>query len=209
MRGIFIEIPGDVSSAAFWIAAALAVPESAIEFRNVSLNATRTGFIDVLQRMGGSIETVLRRSEPEPVGTIRVQTSSLRGITLSANDVPSLVDELPLLAVLATQAEGTTVVRGAAELRIKESDRIEAIAAVLRAMGAEIETFHDGFAVSGRQTLRGATIDPAGDHRIAMAGAIAALVARGDSLVQHAECVGVSYPGFFSTLASLGATVQS
>jgi 3-phosphoshikimate 1-carboxyvinyltransferase len=209
MRGIFIEIPGDLSSAAFWIAAASIVPESCIELRDVSLNATRTGFLEVLQRMGASIETTLRRREPEPVGTIRVQSSSLRGVAISEAEVPSLVDELPLLAVLATQSEGTTTVRGAAELRIKESDRIEAIARVLRAMGAEIETFDDGFAVQGKQTLRGATIDSAGDHRIAMAGAIAALIARGETILQNAECVGVSYPSFFSTLGSLGASVQS
>lgn len=208
LRGIFIEIPGDPSSAAFWIAAALITPNSEIELRDVSLNSTRGGFIDVLHRMGARIETQLRRREPEPVGTIHVRTSDLRAVGLDERDVPSLIDELPLLAVLATQAEGVTVVRGARELRVKESDRIEAVAAVLRAMRARIETFDDGFAIEGPQTLHGAVIDPSGDHRIAMAAAIAALGARGQTQIRDAQCAGVSYPGFFATLHELGGEAQ-
>lgn len=204
LRGAFVEIPGDPSSAAFWIAAALLTPQSRIEVHGVCLNPTRTGFIDVLRRMGASVETKLRRSEPEPVGTVVAESSSLSAVTLSADEVPSLIDELPLLAVLATQARGETIVRGARELRVKESDRIEAIAGALRAMGAEIETFDDGFAIQGPQQLNGAQIDPCGDHRIAMASSVAALCARGDTVIRDAECAGVSYPTFFSTLRSLG-----
>lgn len=208
LRGAFIEVPGDPSSAAFWIAAALVTPESRIEVRDVCLNRTRTGFIDVLSRMGAWIETHVRRNEPEPVGTVIAETSELRGVTLSERDVPALIDELPLLAVLASQAQGETIVRGAGELRVKESDRIEAIAGALRAMGAEIETFSDGFAIAGRQQLRGAAIDPCGDHRIAMAASIAALCAHGETIIRDAECVGVSYPSFFMTLRSLGGDAR-
>jgi 3-phosphoshikimate 1-carboxyvinyltransferase len=208
LRGVFVEVPGDPSSAAFWIAAALVTPRSRIEVRDVCLNPTRTGFIEVLRRMGASIETRARRSEPEPVGTVIAETSQLRSITLLEHEVPSLIDELPLLAVLATQAQGTTVVRGAAELRVKESDRIEAIAAALRAIGAQIETFDDGFVISGRQELRGGTVDPCGDHRIAMAASIAALCASGETVIRDAECVGVSYPSFFATLRSLGGQTR-
>lgn len=204
MRGAFVEVPGDPSSAAFWIAAALVTPESSIEIRDVCLNSTRTGFLDVLQRMGACIQTELRRREPEPVGTIRVSSGPLRAVTLEAHDVPALVDEIPLLAVLATQAQGETIVRGAAELRVKESDRIEAIATALRAMGAQIETFEDGFRIAGPQQLHGASVDPCGDHRIAMAAAIAGLAARGETTIRQAECVGVSYPAFFATLRALG-----
>lgn len=208
MRGVFVDIPGDPSSAAFWLAAALVTRESRIELRGVGLNPTRTGFIEVLRRMGAGIETQVQRSEPEPSGTIVVASSRLRGVTITAREVPMLIDELPLLAVLATQAEGTTVVRDAAELRVKESDRIEAVAAMLRAMGAAVETFEDGFAISGRQQLRGAVVESHGDHRIAMAAAIAALGAQGETEIRGAECVGVSYPAFFSTLGSLGGGVR-
>ena len=208
MRGVFVDVPGDQSSAAFWLAAALVTRESRIELRGVGLNPTRTGFIDVLRRMGAAIETRVQRSEPEPTGTIVVESSRLRGVTIAGRDVPMLIDELPLLAVLATQAEGTTVVRDAAELRFKESDRIEAVAAMLRAMGASVETFEDGFAVEGTQQLQGALVESHGDHRIAMGAAIAALAATGETEIRNAECVGVSYPAFFSTLASLGGCVR-
>jgi 3-phosphoshikimate 1-carboxyvinyltransferase len=149
------------------------------------------------------VETVLRRSEPEPIGSVRVRSSALRGITLTADDVPAIIDELPLLAVLATQANGRTEVRGAAELRVKESDRIDAIAEALGSMGAQIETFDDGFAIEGAQPLHGALIDPQGDHRIAMAAAVASLCARGTTTIFDAECVGVSYPSFFGVMRSL------
>jgi 3-phosphoshikimate 1-carboxyvinyltransferase len=203
LRSTFVEVPGDPSSAAVWIAAALTTQQSELTLQDVSLNPTRTGFLDVVRRMGADVETVLRRSEPEPIGSVRVRSSALRGITLTADDVPAIIDELPLLAVLATQANGRTEVRGAAELRVKESDRIDAIAEALGSMGAQIETFDDGFAIEGAQPLHGALIDPQGDHRIAMAAAVASLCARGTTTIFDAECVGVSYPSFFGVMRSL------
>lgn len=203
LRGAFVEVPGDPSSAAVWIAAALMVPGSDVTISDVSLNPTRTGFLEVVRRMGAHVETTLRRSNPEPIGSIRVTHSALRGITLGADEVPAIIDELPLLAVLATQAQGRTQVHGAAELRVKESDRIETIAEAIRAMGAEIETFEDGFAVDGPQALRGGVVDPHGDHRIAMAGAVAALGASGTTTILDAHCAGVSYPAFFRDLLTL------
>ena len=203
LRGTFVEVPGDPSSAAAWIAAALVTRRSELTLQDVSLNPTRTGFLEVVGRMGATIETALRRSEPEPIGSAYVRSSTLRGITIGAADVPAIIDELPLLAVLATQAHGRTEVRGAAELRVKESDRIDAIAEALGAMGAQVEVFEDGFAIEGPQQLHGALIDPQGDHRIAMAAAVASLAARGATTIFDAECVGVSYPSFWRTLTSL------
>lgn len=200
LRGTFVEVPGDPSSAAVWIAAALMAENSELVVRDVCLNPTRTGFIDVVRRMGAHVEITLRRTHPEPIGSVCVASSALHGITIGAHDVPAIIDELPLLAVLATQAQGRTEVRGAAELRVKESDRIDAISAALRAMGASVETFADGFAIEGRQQLRGAVIDPCGDHRIAMAAAVASLAAHGTTTIADAECVGVSYPAFFRDL---------
>lgn len=200
LRGTFVEVPGDPSSAAVWIAAALMTQGSEIVLRDVSLNPTRMGFIDVVRRMGGDVETTLRCSEPEPIGIVRVRSSSLKAVQIGARDVPAIIDELPLLAVLATRADGRTEVRGAAELRVKESDRIEAMAAMLRAMRAEVETFDDGFAIEGPQELQGAIVDPRSDHRIAMAAAVASLAAHGTTTILDAECVGVSYPTFFSVL---------
>lgn len=198
--GTFVEVPGDPSSGAVWIAAALMTRESEIVLQDVCLNPTRTGFLDVVRRMGADVETALRRAQPEPIGTVTVRSSPLRGVSVGAQDVPAIIDELPLLAVLATQAQGRTQVRGAGELRVKESDRIDALAEMLRAMGAQLETFEDGFAIEGPQALRGAALDPQGDHRIAMAAAIAALAARDITTIVDAECVGVSYPSFFTTL---------
>ncbi|MGZ3497216.1 MAG: 3-phosphoshikimate 1-carboxyvinyltransferase [Vulcanimicrobiaceae bacterium] len=200
LHGRFVRIPGDPSSAAYWAAAASIVENSAIELRDVLLNPTRTGFFDVLARMGAQIETKLDREEPEPSGSIRVRHGRLRGVTVEACEVPRIIDELPLLAVLATFADGLTIVRGASELRVKESDRIETLAKNLRAMGAEIETFPDGFAVNGPQPLRGTQIDPHHDHRIAMACSIAALGAVGESVIHGAQCAAISYPEFYTTL---------
>lgn len=201
LRGAFVDVPGDPSSAAVWIAAALAAPHGDLRIPGVSLNRTRMGFVDAARAMGACIETRVRRLEPEPVGTMRVRSGELRGITVGADTVPALIDELPLIAVLATQARGRTLVRGARELRVKECDRIEGIAAGLRAMGARVETFPDGFAIEGPQRLRGAAVDSCGDHRIAMALAVAAMRAAGPTLIRGAECVAVSYPGFFEALA--------
>jgi 3-phosphoshikimate 1-carboxyvinyltransferase len=198
-----LNVPGDPSTAAFWMAAACLIPGSDIELKNISLNPTRIGFIEVLKRMGAQIETEMVEERPEPIGTIRIRYSRLRGVTVLAEEIPTLIDELPMLAVLATQADGVTQVFGAEELRVKETDRIEAVAVNLRAMGAQIETTQDGYVVKGPQTLKGAEIKSYHDHRIAMAFSIGALVAKGETLIQGAECVGISYPEFYKTLAEL------
>ena len=198
-----LQVPGDPSTAAFWIAAASLIPGSKLELKGVSLNPTRTGFIEVLKRMGADITTEVTKALPEPVGNIRVQYSNLKGIIVGKDEIPSLIDELPLLAVLATQAEGTTEVHGAEELRVKESDRLEAVAVNLRAMGCTLEIFEDGFKIEGKQKLTGAEIQTFHDHRIAMAFSIAALVAAGETQIQDAECVAISYPGFYEHLKEL------
>ncbi len=202
-HGASVVVPGDPSTAAFWIAAATIVPGSEIVLHNILLNPTRTGFIDVLRRMGAQIETQIERTEPEPIGTVRARTARLVATTVVPDEIPALIDEIPLLAVLATYADGTTAIRGAQELRVKESDRIETVAENLRAMGACVETLPDGFVIEGPQRLHGARIDPHGDHRIAMAFAVGALGARGVTSIDGAECAAVSYPRFYETLTAL------
>lgn len=198
-----LNVPGDPSTAAFWMAAACMIPNSDIQLQNISLNPTRIGFIKVLERMGAHIQTEVTEEKPEPIGNIRITYRQLKGTQVLPEEIPTLIDELPMLAVLATQADGITKVSGAEELRVKETDRIEAVAANLRAMGAKIETTHDGYIVEGRQKLKGATINSYHDHRIAMAFSIAALVADGENLIHGADCVGISYPEFYDTLAEL------
>jgi 3-phosphoshikimate 1-carboxyvinyltransferase len=196
-------VPGDVSSAAFWIAAATIVPNSRIELQDVGLNPTRLGFIDVLSRMGASVEVHPRQSDFEPFGTIIARSATLRATTVAGDEVPALIDELPLLAVVAAFAEGTTRVCGAEELRHKESDRIAAVVVGARAMGIQIEELEDGFSVTGPASLRGCEIDAMGDHRIAMAFAIASLGSSAPTTIFGAESVAISYPDFFSTLEGL------
>jgi 3-phosphoshikimate 1-carboxyvinyltransferase len=198
-----LNVPGDPSTAAFWLAGACLVPNTKFELDNISLNPTRTGFIRALQKMGAKLELQVTEERPEPIGTIRISAGELRGIQIGGAEIPSLIDELPMLAVLATQAHGVTEVTGAEELRVKETDRIEAVAVNLRAMGAKIETRPDGFRIEGPQKLRGATINSFHDHRIAMAFSIATLIASSGSEIQGAECVSISYPAFFDTLDEL------
>lgn len=207
LHGAFVRVPGDPSSAAFWIAAALLVPDGDIVLRNVGANPTRLGFVDILRRMGAQVEIESERHDAEPIATLRARTSSLHAVEIGGAEAANAIDELPLLAVVATQAEGTTVVRDARELRVKESDRIEGVAQMLRALGAEIETFDDGFAIAGPQRLRGGFVRPHGDHRIAMAASIAALVADGECTLEDPSCAAVSYPTFYSTLTELGGQV--
>jgi 3-phosphoshikimate 1-carboxyvinyltransferase len=203
LRAADLRVPGDPSSAAFWLAAATIVRGGSVQLHDVGINPTRMGFVRVLNRMGAKITVTRSHSDCEPVGTLLAEYASLRATTIGADEVPALIDELPLIAVLATYATGTTEVRGAKELRVKESDRIEAIAQNLRAMGAEIEVLDDGFRIVGPQPLHGAAIRSYGDHRIAMACAIAALGAAGPITIDDAACVGISYPGFFATLRYL------
>ncbi|MGH7661828.1 MAG: 3-phosphoshikimate 1-carboxyvinyltransferase [Vulcanimicrobiaceae bacterium] len=198
-----IQIPGDLSSAAYWIAAASIIPDSRLEVEDVGLNPSRLGFVDVLRRMGATIEIHQQRTVPEPSGTILVRGSALRGTTVEAAEIPALIDELPLLAVVAAFAEGTTIVHGAEELRLKESDRIDAVIRNGRAMGMDIEGYPDGFAVHGPRALRGADVDAMDDHRIAMAFAVASLGASGTTRIHGAQSVAISYPEFFSILETL------
>ncbi len=203
LKGNKIKVPGDPSTAAFWLGAAALIPGSEVLMENISLNPSRTGFAEVLKRMNVQIKTQITQLEPEPIGTVQAFFDDLKGVKVTPDKVPSLIDEIPLLAVLATQAHGTTTIEGAEELRVKESDRLEAVAQNLRAMGANIETRPDGFKIVGPQKLRGATIESFHDHRIAMAFSIAGLVAQGETEIKDAECVSISYPQFFETLREL------
>ena len=203
LRATTVQVPGDPSTAAFWIAAASIIPEAQLQLENISLNPSRLGFLRVLQRMGANIQIQSTSEQSEPVGRIRVTAQPLKGVSICKQEIPSLIDEIPLLAVVATQATGFLEVEGAEELRVKESDRLEAVATNLRAMGAEIEVRKDGFRIHGIQRLRGAKIESYHDHRIAMAFSIAALVAEGPTEILHADCAKVSYPEFFSTLRNL------
>jgi 3-phosphoshikimate 1-carboxyvinyltransferase len=203
LRAADLRVPGDPSSAAFWLAAASIVPGSSVQLHGVGINPTRMGFVRVLNRMGAKITVSRSHDDCEPVGTLLAEYAPLRATTIDAAEVPALIDELPLIAVLATYAHGVTEVRGAKELRVKESDRIEAIAVNLRAMGAQIEVLDDGFRIAGPQPLHGAALQSFADHRIAMACAIAALGASSPTTLDDAACVAVSYPGFFATLRYL------
>ncbi|MFV9510679.1 3-phosphoshikimate 1-carboxyvinyltransferase [Tepidibacillus sp. LV47] len=199
-----IQIPGDFSSAAFFIAAALIVPNSRIEIRNVGLNETRIGFLEIVKKMNGKVEiTDQRFFGQEVVGDLIIESSSLHGIEISGEMIPRLIDELPLLAVLASQAEGTTKVTDAKELRVKETDRIETISTALRNVGVEIEELEDGFIIKGKQKIRGGVISTKGDHRIGMAMAIAGLIAVTPIIIHQSEAIHVSYPQFFEDLKQL------
>lgn len=201
LQGRSLSIAGDLSSAAVWLAAATLLSDSELELPHVNLNPTRLGFVRVLQRMGARIELQPDAGQEafghEPVGTLRCRAAPLIGCNLRPADVPTLIDELPLLAVVATAAHGTTRVTGAAQLRIKESDRIESICSLLSSMGARIEALPDGFVVEGPTPLRAAPLYAHDDHRIAMAAAVAASIAKGTSTLLGAEAAAVSYPGFW------------
>ena len=204
-----ITIPGDVSSAAYFVAAAMLLPESELTIEDVGLNPTRAAFLSVLTSWGADISTAdLQADRNEPYGTIKVRggfvkTASENERTLSRSMIPSLIDELPLLAVVGSQIPGGIQIRDAGELRLKESDRLATTAQNLRAMGAEVEEFEDGLSVSGSTRLRGARIDSHGDHRIAMAFSIAALIADGETEIDRSDCVAISFPEFFRLLESV------
>ncbi|MGE3728859.1 MAG: 3-phosphoshikimate 1-carboxyvinyltransferase, partial [Candidatus Sericytochromatia bacterium] len=204
-----VHVPGDPSTAAFWLAAAAMIPGGRVEIDRVSLNPTRLGFLNVLKRMGAVVVEEMTLGNPEPLGIVRLQQVPLQATRVYAHEIPDLVDEVPLIAILATQANGVTEVRGAGELRVKESDRLEALAHNLRAMGAQIRLFEDGFAIEGPQALSGAEIEPFHDHRIAMAFAIAGLVATGETRILNPECVAISYPEFFDVLSLLHKGAQT
>lgn len=200
LRGAEVEVPGDASSAAFFVVAALVLPDSEIHLENVLLSPTRTAFVDVLRAMGGQVETVLQATDPEPVGTISASSSTLRGTTVDPETVSSLIDEVPALAVAACHAEGNFALTGAAELRVKESDRIATIAEGLGRLGARIQEKPDGLVIDGGAPLKGAEVRSHADHRIAMALAVAALTAEGPSTIEGAEAANVSFPEFYGLL---------
>ncbi len=205
LQAIDITVPSDFSSAAFFIVAGLVVPHSEVIIRNVCINPTRTGLLEVIKEMGGEVKLEdIRDVSGEPVSNIYIRTAgSLKGVTVGKDLIPSLIDEFPVLCVLATQAEGVTEIRGAEELRVKESDRIKAMATELRKMGVELEEFPDGIAIRGRASLKGAVLESYRDHRIAMALAIAALLAEGETIINEPDCVDISFPEFFSVLKGL------
>jgi len=202
LLGRKLYVPGDISSAAFFIAAALVVPESNLVIPNAGLNPTRTSLLDLLVPMGGRIKVLnVEMINGELLGDLHVESSALEGGEVPPEAVPGLIDEFAVLAVLGTQTERGLSFRGAQELRVKESDRIRALAENLRRMGAEVEELPDGLRVAGKQRLRGAEIESYGDHRIAMAFAVAGLVAQGTTTIRDSGCVDISFPGFFQELA--------
>ncbi|MFP7169399.1 3-phosphoshikimate 1-carboxyvinyltransferase [Terribacillus sp. 7520-G] len=202
--GTDVYVPGDISSAAFFLAAASMVPGSDITLTNTGLNETRTGILDVLQDMGADMEIREHKIEAgERIGDIRIRYRPLKGIEIGGDIIPRLIDELPILALLATQADGDTIIKDAEELRFKETDRIEAIAATLSSFGAAVETTPDGMRIPGSQSLQGASADSFGDHRIGMMIAIASLIARGETVLTDADSINISYPSFFADLRAL------
>jgi len=203
-----VRVPGDPSSAAFLVAAGLIVPGSSLRICDVGVNWTRSGFLCVAERMGGIVTGELEEEASElcpeePVSDIEVSAGSLQGATVEADEVPLLIDELPLIALLGCFAEGETVVHGAGELRLKETDRIATVVEGLRGLGADIEAAEDGFLVRGTGGLRGGVLEAHGDHRLAMMGAIAGLASDEGVEVLGMEASAVSYPGFVRDLASL------
>jgi 3-phosphoshikimate 1-carboxyvinyltransferase len=209
LQPVNIAVPGDLSSAAFLLAAGVLVPGGQVTITGVGANPTRTGFLDILRQMGAELIVENERLEAgEPVADITARHSELRGIEVEGTLIPRAIDELPVLAVLATQARGRTVVRDAAELRVKETDRIATVTAELRQLGADVEERPDGFVVQGPTRLHSAAVSSHGDHRLAMALAVAGLVARGPVLIEDAECIGDSYPGFERALRKLGAELD-
>jgi 3-phosphoshikimate 1-carboxyvinyltransferase len=200
LRGTELTVPGDVSSAAFLVVAALVLPDSEIRIDGVLLSPTRAAFLEVLREMGGRLETRLDGTTPEPVGSIVASTSALHGAEVDPRLVPSLIDEVPALAVAAAFAEGTFTLRGAKELRVKESDRIAAMAEGLGRLGGRVRELPDGLVIEGGGGLRGASVRSHGDHRIAMALAVAALAADGATEIEGADCATVSFPEFYDLL---------
>lgn len=203
LTGQEVVVPGDISSAAFWLVAGLILPDSKIILENVGINESRTGILDVIKAMGGKISL----SQVDPVAksaTITVESSALQGTSISGDIIPRLIDELPIIALLATQAQGQTVIADAEELKVKETDRIQVVADALNSMGADIEPTADGMIIRGKTALHGARINTLGDHRIGMMAAVAALLVKeGEVELERAEAINTSYPGFFDDLKGL------
>lgn len=200
-----IEVPGDISSAAYWIVAGLITPNSELTIKNVGINPTRTGIITVLKKMGGNITIVPQETVGDPMADITVKTSQLHGIKIAGQIIPSLIDEIPIIALAATQADGQTVIADASELRVKETDRIKTVSDELNKLGAKIVPTTDGFIIDGKVSLRTDKIHVSGhtDHRIAMMLSIAALVTNGTIILDDDESVKISYPTFFNNLEGI------
>jgi 3-phosphoshikimate 1-carboxyvinyltransferase len=199
-----IEVPGDISSAAYFIAAGLIVPGSEILVKNVGINPTRDGLIRVCQAMGADMTLLNKREHGgEPIADVLVHYSSLKATTIEGEIIPTLIDELPMIAVMACFAKGTTIIKDAAELKVKESDRIAVMVDNLSRMGAHITATDDGMIIEGGYPLHGAIIDPHLDHRIAMSFAVAALASEGETIIKDADCVKISYPNFYEDLFKL------
>ncbi|MGG1675145.1 3-phosphoshikimate 1-carboxyvinyltransferase [Neobacillus sp. NRS-1170] len=204
LTGATIHVPGDISSAAFFLVAGAIVPGSEIVLKNVGLNPTRTGIIEVLKNMGADLEIISNESDAfEPAGDLVIRTSSLKGTVIEGDLIPKLIDEIPIIALLATQAEGKTIIKDAEELKVKETNRIDTVVNELQKLGASIEATDDGMIINGKSNLHGGTVSSHGDHRIGMMLAIAALVSDGDVLLENPEAIAVSYPNFFEHLKSL------
>ena len=201
-----IEVPGDISSAAYFLAAGLLVPGSEILVKNVGINPTRSGILSVIRSMGGRLEILNERlCAGEPVADLFISFSPLHGTVIEGELIPALIDELPMIAVMAAFAQGTTVIRDAAELKVKESDRIATTTAGLKAMGADVTPTPDGMIICGGRTLHGASVSSFEDHRIAMSFAVAAMAAEGTTVIENGDCVRISYPGFYNDLALLAS----
>lgn len=204
LTGQKVEVPGDISSAAYFIAAGLLVPGAKLLLKNVGINPTRDGILRVAKEMGGNIEILNERTAcGEPVADLLVSYSALHGITIGGEIIPTLIDEIPIIAIMAAFAEGTTIIKDAAELKVKESDRITVMVDNLTAMGCDIEGTDDGMIIHGGKPLHGTTIETKKDHRIAMSFAIADLMAEGTTTLLDKDCVDISFPTFYQTLEDL------
>lgn len=201
-----VEVPGDISSASYFMAAALILPNSEILIKNVGINPTRDGIISIIKNMGGKIGIHNKRMLGcEEVADISIESSSLRGITIGGSIIPKIIDEIPIIAVMAAYADGQTIIKDAQELRVKESNRIDTVVNNLAKMGVEVTSTEDGMIINGGRPLKGAVIDSHSDHRIAMSFSIAGLDADGATKISGSECIGISYPGFYQDLSSLYA----
>ena len=203
LHAVNVEVPGDISSAAYFLVAGLILPDSDIVIRNVGINPTRTGILDALEAMGANIERLNERGTVEPICDLRVRSSHLHGTTICGDMIPRLIDEIPVLAVAAAFAEGETVIRDAQELKVKESNRIATMTAELSKTGADVRETEDGMIICGGKPLHGADFASYADHRVAMSMAVCALACEGDSSIDDPDCVAISYPTFFETLDAL------
>jgi len=204
LLGQSIRIPGDISSASFFIVAALITPGTELLIKGVGVNPTRTGVIDILKKMGGDVVVLNQREvSGEPVADILAKSSSLNGVEISGDDIVRAIDEFPILTVAASVAEGNTVIKGASELRVKESDRVSTMATELTRLGAKVKELEDGMVIEGVKGLKGSRVTSHGDHRVAMSLVVAGLIAKGETVVEDIDCIDTSFPGFMGLLAKV------